>query len=367
MAMAHILRMVGRVVEVKFVVNPRQVEAKAIAQVRTSQEILQQYLSGDPTRRDALFRSKQLSLLLKSRLEQLQLMESDESPESLDINRLSAQLAAGKYRVDYTCGYEGRHILGDVFLLHTSRDGSAGQAPVRVENGVRIVELTKSTLNWLAFQEEDAGTMPGAPTDTLPDLGRYAGSAMAEYAGEPPPSPPSPPIEEWVAPPVEPASEPPPVEEPVVQAVAPATEPPWVGEPSVVAGELSAASFAQAHGDSRSAEPTGPPDKANPASARPRLSKSPLSLANRSSVSPPRGVVSISSLSAAGGGWGSDAAAERDTMGITCTWMRARCPRPSTAPGRYRRVRSRRCCCAAARRAAARASAQRRPERHPNT
>lgn len=165
------VHIVGRVIEVKIAKAPRQYESKAVGQVRGTREILKTYLSGDTTRHAHMFRSKQLALLLKSRIEQTLVMDASAARdfEGIDLNQLSAALASGKYHVDYCIGSGGRNLLGDVFLLHTTESQDLpGKATIRENEDVRVIELTQSTLHWLAFQPEDTLTLAGPPTDTLP-------------------------------------------------------------------------------------------------------------------------------------------------------------------------------------------------------
>lgn len=171
------VHMVGRVIEVKLANAPRQYESKAVSQVQNTRGVLNTYLSGDSTRHDHMFRSKQLSMLLKSRIEQSLVMDPATAQDFAGdyLNRLSAALASGNYHVDYTIGVDGRNLIGDVFLLQTAEsDARAGKATIRENQGVRVIELPRPTLYWLAFQPEDAHTLPGAPTDTLPPyFGQY--------------------------------------------------------------------------------------------------------------------------------------------------------------------------------------------------
>lgn len=176
------VHMVGRVVEIKLAKSPRQYEDKAVEQVRNTREVLQAYLSGDATRHDHMFRSKQLSLLLKSRIEQTRIMDptADRDFERIDLNQLSAALASGNYHVDYCIGGDGgQDLFGDVFLLHTAESKDRpGMATIHENNGVRVIELTQPTLQWLAFQPEDSVTLAGPPADTLPShLGSHTGDS----------------------------------------------------------------------------------------------------------------------------------------------------------------------------------------------
>ena len=230
------VRIAGRVIEVKFGQHPEGMADKAVAQVRTTHDILTKLLSGDASRRDAPFRNRQLSMLIKTKLEQADAMElvPRDLLDKLQPEKLSGALAQGHYRVDYTMGVGGQNLLGDVFLLRSRAkedEAPAGTLQVEIRDGVRVITVGKTTLEWLAFHPDDTSTLHGAPTSTLPDLGRYGGLQIsAPQPAEPPPdpqpqtheSPPPSPIPD-PAPPELPddAPQPPPVSEPP-----PPSEPP---------------------------------------------------------------------------------------------------------------------------------------------
>ncbi|WP_428267884.1 FtsK/SpoIIIE domain-containing protein [Haliangium sp.] len=181
------LRMVGRVVEVKFALEPTLSVDQAVAQVKDTRARLRDFLGGED-RREAVFRNKQLSLMVKTRIEQLRALAQVHDPdtvaaiEQLDVHRLSAAIASGDYEVDYTIAVDGRDYLGDVFLMRTVDDGDdlPGQARVTEKGGVRVIELSKASLKWLAFEGVDVRTLHEAPTNTLPGLGRHEGGFGAE-------------------------------------------------------------------------------------------------------------------------------------------------------------------------------------------
>ena len=166
-------RLYGRIIEVKLGSTAFAARKKAVPQVRTTQGILQKHLSGDQTQIDALFRDKQLSLLLKAQIEQAVSLGAikREDMEPFNLPALSTNLATGNYSVDYTIGVEGRHLIGDAFLLST-RPSDKGFAIV-FEEGVRIVRIGANETRRLAFNVEDASTIRGDEPHTLPRLGTY--------------------------------------------------------------------------------------------------------------------------------------------------------------------------------------------------
>lgn len=182
------LRMFGRVIEVKFGKSASFKEAEAVQQVRETHNILQQFLSGQhQDRSDAPFRNQQLSLLIKAQLDQevAQQALTPERRSQLNTTLLSAKLSSGDYEVDYLGGHETQQTLGDVFLLDTSPVAASPQAPlqggkppqpqaqVTVRDGVRVIRLSRPLLEWLAYEEEDAGTHRSKLTHTLPHIGTF--------------------------------------------------------------------------------------------------------------------------------------------------------------------------------------------------
>lgn len=170
-------RLYGRIIEVKFGTTAMVMSDKAVVQVRNTHELLQRHLSGRsaPGSVEAPFRHKQLSLLLKAQLEQAVAMGVLQQPdvyEFLNIPALSANLATGNYEVDYTLGVDDQHVLGDVFLLDT-RDPESGDTLIKMDNGVRVVTLQRTLVEWLTFERDDSPTLRGRPENTLPRLGRY--------------------------------------------------------------------------------------------------------------------------------------------------------------------------------------------------
>lgn len=173
-------RLYGRVIEVKFGVTARQAKTKAAAQVKETFKLLQEHLSGGAERIDAPFRNKQLSLLLKAQLEQATAMGllGEDVYDSLNIPALSANLATGNYRVDYTIGHDGQHLKGDAFLLSTAESNNAGsndedRPQIELYEGVRVITLSRRLVEWLAFQLDDSPTLRARPVSTLPRLGHY--------------------------------------------------------------------------------------------------------------------------------------------------------------------------------------------------
>jgi len=169
----HPSRLVGRVIEVKLGISAYSAKKKAVAQVRTTRKILNDHLGGDSSRVDAPFRDKQLSLLIKAQIEQAVAMGElkRHDLDRFNLPALSTNLATGNYSVEYTIGHEGRHLLGDVFLLSTSFEGQP--LAIGVEEGVRVLRIGRDWVRWLAFNVEDADTLNGAEPRTLPRLGEY--------------------------------------------------------------------------------------------------------------------------------------------------------------------------------------------------
>ena len=179
-------RLYGRIIEVKLGSTAFAAKKKAVPQVRTTQGILQRHLSGDQSQVDAIFRDKQLSLLLKAQIEQAVSLGAirREDMEPFNLPALSTNLATGNYSVDYTIGVDGRHLLGDAFLLST-RPGDEGLSIEFVE-GVRVVRIGANETRRLAFNVEDASTIRGDEPNTLPRLGIYD---RAVTQAPPPPEP----------------------------------------------------------------------------------------------------------------------------------------------------------------------------------
>lgn len=225
-------RLYGRVIEVKLGTGALGYATKAGEQVRNTWRLLTEHLSGDNTKVDAIFRHKQLSLLIKAQLEQAVAMRvlHPEVYAFLDIPTLSANLATGNYSVDYTLGVGDQHIKGDVFLLHTGepRPGDpTDRVGLSLEDGVRRVLVPRPLVEWLAFDTPEGRTLSGDPGRTLPRLGRYESVVSRIVPAAPPPAP--------VAPAPAPAApvvaEPPPVVAPLAELPAPAPPaPPAVAE-----------------------------------------------------------------------------------------------------------------------------------------
>ena len=178
----------GRVIEVKLGTSAFGAREKAIRQVQGTRKLLADHLGGGVDRVDAPFRDKQLSLLLKAQLEQAVAMDALKQSDLEDFNiaGLSSNLATGNYRVDYTLGVDGQHVVGDVFLLSTAPQHKWVQSDI--EDGVRIVKLGADLVEWLAFQRNDAPTLSKAPDNTMPDLGSYSDSGSQPARTPPAPS-----------------------------------------------------------------------------------------------------------------------------------------------------------------------------------
>ena len=179
----------GRVIEVKLGTSAFGAREKAIRQVKGTRRLLSDHLAGGADRVDAPFRDKQLSLLLKAQLEQAVAMDAltQADLEDFNIAGLSSNLATGNYRVDYTLGVDGQHVVGDVFLLSTAPQHK--WVKIDTEDGVRIVKLGADLVEWLAFQRNDAPTLGAALSSTMLDLGEYQG-----MEGEEPKNQPAPPV-----------------------------------------------------------------------------------------------------------------------------------------------------------------------------
>jgi hypothetical protein len=164
----------GRVIEVKFGKTARGAVEKAVGQVRNTQRLLHERLSGDDAPLDAPFRHKQLSLLIKAQLEQAVAMGTmpAEVLEKLNLPALSANLATGRYEVDYELSVGGQHLKGDAFLLDTSPSPQE-RVEVEVTEGVRVVTIPRKLVEWLAFELDETPTLAARPESTLPRLGRY--------------------------------------------------------------------------------------------------------------------------------------------------------------------------------------------------
>lgn len=168
-------KLFGRVIEVKFGRSAIGAKDKAVAQVKNTQLLLQERLAGDGTPLDAPFRHKQLSLLIKAQLEQAVAMGlfSADVYEFLNVPALSANLARGQYTVDYTIADRGQHLRGDVFLLHTAGPNTEN-VQIDLVDGVRVVTIPRTLVEWLAFELADSPTLTARPQGTFPRLGRYA-------------------------------------------------------------------------------------------------------------------------------------------------------------------------------------------------
>lgn len=172
----------GRVIEVKLGTTASQpgTRDKAVSQVQTTSKILRDHLSGRGHRLDSMFRNKQLSLLLKSQLEQsvaLGLLPPSVF-EQLNVGVLSANLARGHYEVEYGFNVAGRKLAGDVFLLAT---GIAGEeATTDYEKDVRLVTVPRALVEWLAFELADAPTLTHRPSSTTP---KFAQASLASFVG----------------------------------------------------------------------------------------------------------------------------------------------------------------------------------------
>ncbi|MEZ4361609.1 MAG: FtsK/SpoIIIE domain-containing protein [Kofleriaceae bacterium] len=167
-------RLYGRVIEVKFGTGALMSQDKAVLQVRGTQQLLRERLSGRNTGLDAPFRHKQLALLIKTQLEQAVAMGvlDGDIYNFLNVPTLSANLATGNYEVDYTIGVNGQNLAGDAFLLHTAHSQDDVAKGI-VLDGVRVITVPRTLVEWLAFEPDDSATLPRHPKTTFPQLGRY--------------------------------------------------------------------------------------------------------------------------------------------------------------------------------------------------
>ena len=172
----------GRIIEVKFGKSAGQRKDSGISQVRGTFDLLERHLSGGNDSLEAPFRHRQLSLLIKSQLEQAVSsgIVSQERRDALNIPALSAAVAAGRYEVDYLISDDNRQQKGDLFLLSTpessSEETEQQQAEVEIRNGVRVITLRRELLRWLAFNLDTAPTLDGDIQSTLPSIGRVGAS-----------------------------------------------------------------------------------------------------------------------------------------------------------------------------------------------
>jgi hypothetical protein len=171
----EVTRLFGRVIEVKFGMTASAARDKAVQQVRTTNDLLQKHLGGQSDSVESSFRHKQLSLLIKAQLEQSVAMGvlGVEVYEFLNIPALSANLATGNYEVDYTIGIDGQHVLGDAFLLDTRDDQAREPSTVDIDNGVRVISVSRSLVEWLTFEPDASPTLVERPSSTMPRLGKY--------------------------------------------------------------------------------------------------------------------------------------------------------------------------------------------------
>lgn len=236
-------RLYGRVIEVKFGTSALVSLDKAVLQVRGTQQLLRERLSGSNTSLDAPFRHKQLSLLIKTQLEQAVAMGvlDGDVYNFLNVPALSANLATGNYEVDYTIGAQGQNLAGDAFLLHTApsqEDVAKGQ----ILDGVRVITVPRTLVEWLAFEPDDSATLTRQPRTTFPQLGRYLNLQTDPGTPKAPPTPtieptPSPkPIESAIATPSQArAPSPPPADEPSSAPPAPPAPPVAAARPAPAA------------------------------------------------------------------------------------------------------------------------------------
>lgn len=191
-------RLFGRIIEVKLGRSVLGAAGKAVQQVRETNRLLTDTLSGGNDAVDAPFRHKLLSLMLKSQLEQAVAIGAMDRRiyDFLDVPALSSNLATGNYSVDYMIGVDNQSLTGDVFLLHTEDhgEGKKGSFVTRIEEGVRVITLGLDLVEWLAFEQQLSPTLLESPASTRPRLGRYATLQTVPGAA----APPAPPVESAV-------------------------------------------------------------------------------------------------------------------------------------------------------------------------
>jgi hypothetical protein len=190
-------RLYGRVIEVKFgkTAGQSQVAEKAVGQVRNTQRLLQERLAGASEPLDAPFRNKQLSLLIKAQLEQAVAMGAMSAGvlARLNLPALSANLATGRYEVEYELSSpDGQHLRGDAFLLDTT-ESLQEQEEIEVTEGVRVITIPRRLVEWLAFELDESPTLTERPTGTFPRLGRIrSAQTNADVTRRVAPAPPPP-------------------------------------------------------------------------------------------------------------------------------------------------------------------------------
>lgn len=169
------LRLFGRIIEVKFGRSATDSQHKGLEQVRNAHDLMSSAMNGGEEIPEAPIRHRQLSILIKSQLEQAEArgLLSESQLERLDLPRLSARLANGQYRVSYSLNADRRHLCGDLFLLSTSTtdDVPSDEPDVSHRSGVRVVTLGRDLLRDLAHASRPSSTLYGAIDSTLPHLG----------------------------------------------------------------------------------------------------------------------------------------------------------------------------------------------------
>lgn len=171
------LQIYGRVIEVKFGRSATDDEnrRKGLEQVQNSHDLMDEVMSGGDELLEAPIRHRQLSMLVKSQLEQAEArgLLDERQLEQLDLPRLSARLAGGNYEVSYSMNADKRHLRGDLFLLSTSTTAGVPADEPRVErqSGVRVVTLGRDLLRDLAHASDEESTLYGTLDSTLPSLG----------------------------------------------------------------------------------------------------------------------------------------------------------------------------------------------------